>query len=315
MWPSPEGHLVSRHFVAGPHFQPGSGRRQVRPARRAASPRRQQNPALTGFCLIQNLQFAIPIPLFTSIRILATNREKRPIINGTGNSACLCFGMSDRTQARCHHQCRHERPGNSVEMRQLKTTNPTSAQNQQNYSHLHATNSFIMPLFWRIHRFVARQGRTSLVAARTRSKCQDHVVAATSYFMEIPEPAFRNFNSKNLLPSPADRQALAHLSARVAADAGDLLSHTQRILLSLRLNDAEHAFGALVDLFTATGSKALSLRKGLLARCKNLISLEQSSLLETNLISGLSATTAPASAQSVLSKGLISQICAVRRAP
>lgn len=139
------------------------------------------------------------------------------------------------------------------------------------------------------------------------------MVAAASYFEAAPEPAFRCFSSKNLVPSPADKQALAHLCARVAAEPNNLLSHAQRILLSLRLRDADHAFGALVDLFAATGPKALSLRKSLLRRCKGLISAEQSGHLESRLILGLTAMTAPACAKSVLSKGLISRIHAVRR--
>ena len=139
------------------------------------------------------------------------------------------------------------------------------------------------------------------------------MVATASYFVEAPEPAFRDFSSKNLVPSPADKQALAHLCARVAAEPNDLLSHAQRILLSLRLRDTDHAFGALIDLFATTGPKALSLRKSLLGRCKDLISPEQTSHLESSLISGLTAAIAPACGKSVLSKGLVRPIRAVRR--
>lgn len=77
----------------------------------------------------------------------------------------------------------------------------------------------------------------------------------------------------------------------------------------------DHAFGALVDLFVATGSKALPLRKTLLARCHDLISFEQRTLLSKNMLVGLTETTAPACLHSVLGKGVISQSCAVSRTP
>lgn len=142
-----------------------------------------------------------------------------------------------------------------------------------------------------------------------------HLVAANPHQIDFPEPAFRHFSSKRLLPEPADKQALSHLCARVAATPGDLLSHTQRILLSYRQGDTDHAFGALVDLFVATGTKALPLRKTLLARCQDLISFEQRTLLSMNLVVGLTETTAPACSHSVLGKGIISQSCAVSRTP
>lgn len=139
------------------------------------------------------------------------------------------------------------------------------------------------------------------------------MVAANPHQIAFPEPAFRHFSSKRLLPEPADKQALSYLCARVAARPGDLLSHTQRILLSYRLSDTDHAFGALVDLFVATGTKALPLRKTLVARCQDLISLEQHALLSMNLVAGLTAASAPACTHSVLGEGIVSQRCAVGR--
>ena len=132
--------------------------------------------------------------------------------------------------------------------------------------------------------------------------------------IDYPEPAFRHFSSKHLLPEPRDTQALLHLRSRVAFMPGDLLSHTQRVLLCYHLSDPDQTFGALVDLFVATGANALPLRNTLLSRCQALLSLEQRAILTLHLVNGLSSISAPNCTQSVLGSGYISQLSAVSKA-
>lgn len=132
--------------------------------------------------------------------------------------------------------------------------------------------------------------------------------------IDFPEPAFRYFGSKHLLPAPADAKALNYLQARVLARPADLLSHTQRILLSHHLQESGHAFGALVDLFIATGTKCIALRRTLLTRCQAVLSLEQRAFLMLHLLSGLTPTTSLSVAHSVLTRGLASDLSVVSRA-
>lgn len=139
------------------------------------------------------------------------------------------------------------------------------------------------------------------------------MVSSISNMVAYPEPAFRNFRGKQLMPFPADPLALAHLCSRVASAPGDLLSHTQRVFLCHRLGDAEQAFGALVDLFIATGAKARPLRQTLLKRCAPLIGPEHHDALAGNMVCGLTAIAAPDSAHSVLGKGCLSPLRAVVR--
>jgi hypothetical protein len=114
-------------------------------------------------------------------------------------------------------------------------------------------------------------------------------------------------------PPLADRldayltQRIARLSSRRLARGTHVLlhSHAQRVLLAIARDDADGAYGALIDLFLALGAAEQPYRIELLAAASALIGPERSAALQAHLVHGLQPSDPiPLSMRSMLSKGV-----------
>jgi hypothetical protein len=121
--------------------------------------------------------------------------------------------------------------------------------------------------------------------------------------VDYPEPAFRPWRRGAILPGPADQAILDFVSRRVAAMPLDLLSHTKRIVLFRHHGDSAGVFGAVIDLYIATGSKAVSLRRRLLDSCRGLLDERQVGYLLLYQQTGITAETPLDTSDNLLSKG------------
>lgn len=120
-----------------------------------------------------------------------------------------------------------------------------------------------------------------------------------------PEPAFRSLAGYALRVGPSDRALVDYLAAHVESAPKDLLCHTRRIFATMDMKDSEELFGALVDLFIATGSSAFDLRANLLRQSLTVLSPAQQACLFGQLTEGFSAQRLVSAPRSRLTAGLI----------
>ncbi len=128
-----------------------------------------------------------------------------------------------------------------------------------------------------------------------------------------PEPAFYPLAGGALRLARTDLAMVDYFAARVESAPRDLLSHTRRILAAMSLKNPEELFGALVDLFIATGNKAFDLRAGLLRQSMKFLPHAQQIYLFRQLSNGLSAQTPLVAPRSRLTAGRISPDQAIAR--
>jgi hypothetical protein len=121
--------------------------------------------------------------------------------------------------------------------------------------------------------------------------------------LEAPEPVFRLSSTCQLQINDQDEATANHLGRKIAAYPGHLLSHTRRVLLARRRADAEELFGALVDLFVATGPLGLDLRRRLLTSTGDLLAPVRRKYLHANLECGLSPVAQVACRAALLTTG------------
>lgn len=131
--------------------------------------------------------------------------------------------------------------------------------------------------------------------------------------LALPPLEFRLPNSCLVDLDFDDCTLLDFLKRKVAAHPRDLLSHARRILVARRQNNVDETFGALLDLFVATGANGLNLRQRLLTRCFAMLDTEKASFLQAGLAAGLSANVSWPGAASVLADGAISDRKAVSK--
>ncbi|MFV2056489.1 MAG: FimV family protein, partial [Thiohalomonadales bacterium] len=99
-------------------------------------------------------------------------------------------------------------------------------------------------------------------------------------------------------------QTLNYLHHQIIRNRFDLRSHTQRILLCVKLCDSDALFGAILDLYIVLGKKGYSLRYRMLSISEPQLSPKQRVFLDESLGSGLSADdVVPFSNCSALSLG------------
>lgn len=120
-----------------------------------------------------------------------------------------------------------------------------------------------------------------------------------------PEPAFYPFAGYALRLGRSDRAMADFLAARIESAPTDLLCHTRRIFIAMELNDPEMLFGALVDLFIATGKGALDLRTNLLRQSQAFLRPDQQVFLSKRLEKGILAQTPVFAPRSRLTAGFI----------
>lgn len=128
--------------------------------------------------------------------------------------------------------------------------------------------------------------------------------AKTSY-IGSPELAFYPFAGYALRLVRSDRAMINYLAAHIESTPQDLLCHTRRIFVAMDLNDPEELFGALVDLFIATGNSAFDLRANLLRQSLVFLSPAQQVCLFRLLTEGLSAQMPILAPRSRLTAGLV----------
>ena len=131
--------------------------------------------------------------------------------------------------------------------------------------------------------------------------------------LALPEPVFRLAASCQLQIKDDDEATVNHLARKISAYPGHLLSHARRVLLARRREDAEDLFGALVDLFVATGPLGLDLRRRLLSSTGDLLAPLRRKYLYANLESGLSPTAQVACRAALLTSGSRSVAWAIVR--
>ena len=123
-----------------------------------------------------------------------------------------------------------------------------------------------------------------------------------------PDPTFK-LASATALRVTGDwdtRDVWRFLSYEVARDPLSLRSHIQRIYLLIDSDDAEHLFGALVDLWIALKDKGPELRATMLEISRAHLSDEHARFLGTSLKTGLNAAdTLPVTSGSVLDRSLV----------
>lgn len=111
--------------------------------------------------------------------------------------------------------------------------------------------------------------------------------------------------SVNLDPGCWGEKTSDYLARLIARRPQDLRSHVQRINLHIKLQDAEGAYSALLDLFVAVGDSGKSLRYRMLVRTRTLLDIHKYDALKNNMEQGINAlTTLPVAKHSVLSMGL-----------
>lgn len=133
--------------------------------------------------------------------------------------------------------------------------------------------------------------------------------------LAFPQPAFRSLAGYALRLEQADRSMLNHLAALIESKPNHLLSHIRRILIAIDLQDPDELFGALVDLFIATGSSAVNVRANLLQRATTLLSQQQQDFLREHLANGLTAQIPVAARCSRLTSGISPHIAVAVQAP
>ncbi len=104
---------------------------------------------------------------------------------------------------------------------------------------------------------------------------------------------------------PADREEyFSFLRRSIARNPRDLLSHSQRILLSHQQHQKAQCFAALLDLFIATGENATDLKRSLLSQVRTTLDRDEFLFLLRHLDEGLPvANLTVDSPDSVLSHG------------
>lgn len=128
---------------------------------------------------------------------------------------------------------------------------------------------------------------------------------ATVAHIGSPEPAFYPLAGYDLRLGRSDRAMADFLAARIESAPKDLLCHTRRIFIAMALDDPEELFGALVDLFIATGNEALDLRTNLLRQSLIFLSPAQQVFLSRRLEKGLFTQTPAPAPRSRLTAGFI----------
>ena len=94
---------------------------------------------------------------------------------------------------------------------------------------------------------------------------------------------------------------LSWLHRRIVRNPRDLLSHSQRIMLSHQQENTKELVGALLDLFIATSNDALDLRRSLLALVRDGLDREHFVFFLRHLQQGLgSSDSVPESSHSLL---------------
>lgn len=124
------------------------------------------------------------------------------------------------------------------------------------------------------------------------------------------DPAFQLVRGARLVPwdDMDSGWAWRHLCSSVARDPLDLESHSRRVLLALRLSDADRLMAAMVDLFLALGPRGMGLRRRLLDLAAAQLEAEDALFLRDHLASGLPVgTPLPAGCASVLDVSLMGQ--------
>ena len=113
-----------------------------------------------------------------------------------------------------------------------------------------------------------------------------------------------------------NKHALAHLKHKIARRSCDLLSHIQRIYLTIETLDQDGLYGALLDLFIALETKGFYLRKRLLVQSRLCLTEEHFQALHEQLGSGITAADPmPITNSSVLTKGYIGTNLFIKRRP
>ena len=103
----------------------------------------------------------------------------------------------------------------------------------------------------------------------------------------------------------ADDSAADALARRVARDPQDARVHVERINMALADDDADAAYGALVDLFIGLGQRGRGVRERLAGGVRFLIGEERYQAVVAHLDDGLAANDPlPPAASSVLSTGV-----------
>jgi len=116
----------------------------------------------------------------------------------------------------------------------------------------------------------------------------------------IPGTARLRTERQNSDDSEADA-----LARRVARDPADTRVHVERINMALADGDADVAYGALVDLFIALGSRGSGVRQRMAGGVRFLIGEERYQAVVAHLDEGLAANDPlPPAASSVLSTGV-----------
>lgn len=101
------------------------------------------------------------------------------------------------------------------------------------------------------------------------------------------------------------RELRRFLRGVVMRNPRDLLAHTQRVLLELRVGDADACFGALIDLFIVLGPRGRALKRDLLRQTRPLLGIERTVFLYRHLKHGLTANDVfPAGSPSCLASGV-----------
>jgi len=130
------------------------------------------------------------------------------------------------------------------------------------------------------------------------------------------EPAFivPEFSALTDLSDVRGKNA-AYLSHCVSRNPQDLKSHVQRISLHLNLQNADAAWGALIDVFLVLQANGKALKQRLLDSAHKLLGDRRHMFLHGRLESGLSSKDrSPESIHSVLSAGSIESLQLIGRA-
>lgn len=98
-------------------------------------------------------------------------------------------------------------------------------------------------------------------------------------------------DSKHVLPQFFDtgcqQHSPEHLAKRIARNPRDLRVHTQRVLAFHQRQRAEPCYASLVDLFAVLGERGIELRRNLLHKCRDTITLGQYDFLSSHIEKGL----------------------------
>ena len=138
------------------------------------------------------------------------------------------------------------------------------------------------------------------------------MISSTGFSLDA---AFAYQPAGRLLPDAAcdGQDAWCHLSASVARDPLDLESHARRVVLAVHLSLHAQAVTALLDLFLATGNRALGLRQRLLHQAEACLAEEEQSFFQQHLVKGLvRGSELPLGTSAILDLGLMGQTNLVR---